>query len=201
MSPAAQQASAGTSTRPRVEGGREQEIFDATLQVLAEVGYDRLTLDAVAAEAKASKATLYRRWNGKAQLVIDALIAHMGEPVVTDTGTLRGDLIATYCGMGGVTDRQQMALVGSLITAVSRDPEFAEVYRRDVVAPKIAVNDAIFERAKARGEIAADVDLALVSPCLPGIVLHRLFFLGETPTEDLITRVIDQVIMPAVTRG
>jgi len=201
VSPAAQQASAGTLTRPRVEGGREQEILDATLHVLAEVGYDRLTLDAVAAEAKASKATLYRRWNGKAQLVIDALISHMGEPVSTDTGTLRGDLIATYCGMGGVTDRQQMALVGSLITAVSRDPEFAEVYRRDVIAPKIAVNDAIFERAKARGEISADVDLALISPCLPGIVLHRLFFLGETPTEDLITRVIDQVILPAVTCG
>lgn len=200
MSPA-QQASAGTLTRPRVEGGREREILDATLHVLAEVGYDRLTLDAVAAEAKASKATLYRRWNGKAQLVIDALISHMGEPVTTDTGTLRGDLIATYCGMGGVTDRQQMALVGSLITAVSRDPEFAEVYRRDVIAPKIAVNDAIFERAKARGEITPDVDLALISPCLPGIVLHRLFFLGETPTEDLITRVIDQVILPAVTRG
>jgi len=114
---------------------------------------------------------------------------------------LRGDLIATYCGMGGVTDRQQMALVGSLITAVSRDPEFAEVYRRDVVAPKIAANDAIFERAKARGEISPDVDLALIAPCLPGIVLHRLFFLGETPTEDLITRVIDQVILPAVTCG
>jgi hypothetical protein len=102
--------------------------------------------------------------------------------------------------MGGMTDGQQMALVGSLITAVSRDPEFAEVYRRDVVGPKIAANDAIFERAKARGEIDSDVDLALISPCLPGIVLHRLFFLGETPTEDLITRVIDQVIMPAVTR-
>ena len=199
MSPAQPESSG--STRPRVEGGREQEILDATLHVLAEVGYDRLTLDAVAAEAKASKATLYRRWNGKAQLVIDALTSHMGEPAATDTGTLRGDLIATYCGMGGVTDRHQMALVGSLITAVSRDPEFAEVYRRDVIAPKIAANDAIFERAKARGEIAPDVDLALISPCLPGIVLHRLFFLGETPTENLITRVIDHVVMPAATRG
>jgi AcrR family transcriptional regulator len=79
-------------TRPRVEGDREQEIFDATLQVLEEVGYDRLTMDAVASAARASKATLYRRWNGKVALVIDALISQKGQPAVPDTGTLRGDL-------------------------------------------------------------------------------------------------------------
>ena len=60
--------------RPRVEGDREQEILDATLEVLGDVGYDRLTMDAVATRAKASKATLYRRWNGKVSLVIDALL-------------------------------------------------------------------------------------------------------------------------------
>ena len=65
-------------SRPRVEGDREQEILDATLEVLADVGYDRLTMDAVAARAKASKATLYRRWNNKVSLVIDALAAQKG---------------------------------------------------------------------------------------------------------------------------
>ena len=70
------------AVRPRVEGEREQEILDATLEVLADVGYDRLTMDAVAARAKASKATLYRRWNDKASLVVDALLlvkAHRGD--------------------------------------------------------------------------------------------------------------------------
>ena len=73
IAPTATHASEGT--RPRVEGDREQEIFDATLQVLEEVGSDRLTMDAVASAARASKATLYRRWNGKVALVIDALIS------------------------------------------------------------------------------------------------------------------------------
>ena len=59
--------------RPRIEGDREAEILEATLEVLGDVGYDRLTMDAVALRAKASKATLYRRWNGKVSLVIDAL--------------------------------------------------------------------------------------------------------------------------------
>ena len=66
-------AEAATHLRPRVEGDREREVLDAALEVLAEVGYDRLTMDAVAQRAKASKATLYRRWNSKATLVVDAL--------------------------------------------------------------------------------------------------------------------------------
>ena len=68
-----QQAAAVAAARPRVEGDREQEILQATLDVLADVGYDRLTMDAVAHAAKASKATLYRRWSTKAALVIDAI--------------------------------------------------------------------------------------------------------------------------------
>ncbi|HEY9378647.1 MAG TPA: helix-turn-helix domain-containing protein, partial [Jiangellaceae bacterium] len=65
-------AATGTP-RPRVAGEREDEILDATVRVLVNVGYDKLTLDAVAAEARASKATLYRRWKGKAELVVDAV--------------------------------------------------------------------------------------------------------------------------------
>ena len=184
-------------TRPRVEGDREQEILDATLDALAEVGYDRLTMDAVAARAKASKATLYRRWNGKAALVIDALISQKAAPPVPDTGSLREDLIAAFCGMGGMTDSRQLALLGSLITAISRDEEFAEAFRRDFIGPKAAINRTIFERALARGEIRPDIDLDILGPALPGILLHRLFMLGEIPTQDVITAVIDQVIIPA----
>src|SRR5436190_18041434 len=104
-------AEAATHLRPRVEGDREREILDAALEVLAEVGYDRLTMDAVALKAKASKATLYRRWNGKGSLVIDALHHHhqheaTAEPV--DTGSLRGGLIASYCGSGGLTDKPEV---------------------------------------------------------------------------------------------
>ena len=61
-------------TRPRVEGERESEILDAALHLLAEVGYDRMTMDAVATQAKASKATLYRRWTDKPSLVVDAIL-------------------------------------------------------------------------------------------------------------------------------
>ncbi|WP_341927701.1 TetR/AcrR family transcriptional regulator [Nocardioides psychrotolerans] len=188
-------------TRPRVEGVREQEILDATLDVLAELGYDRLTMDAVATRAKASKATLYRRWNDKASLVIDALLSHKGPLIVPDTGTLRGDLVASFCGMGGLTDHQQIAVFASLLTAVARDADFALAFRRDFIGPKVGVALQIFERARDRGEVNPDVDLDLLATAVPGIVLHRLFLLGHTPDEAVIARVIDQIIIPAATFG
>ncbi len=186
------------SARPRVEGDREQEILDATLTVLAEAGYDRLTMDAVAAEAKASKATLYRRWSSKPELVVDAVCSHKEHPPAPDTGSLRGDLIAAHCGMGGLGDPRATAVQAAVVTAMARDEDFATTYRREFLAPKQAASRAIFERARARGEIRDDVDLDILVPALPGIVLHRIFLLGDAATPELITRVIDQVILPAV---
>jgi len=139
-------------SRPRVEGPREAEILEAALTVLAEVGYDRLTMDAVAQKAKASKATLYRRWNGKVQLVIDALQHdhrqhHFTEQGMVDTGTLRGDLIEAFCGHGGLTDKPEVDAFGAILTAIARDAEFAEAFRNQVLAPKLAGSKAFFERA------------------------------------------------------
>jgi AcrR family transcriptional regulator len=189
-------------SRPRVEGLREAEILDATLAVLGEVGYDRFNMDAVAQKAKASKATLYRRWNGKVQLVIDALQHdhrqhHFTEQGMVDTGTLRGDLIEAFCGHGGLTDKPEVDAFGAILTAIARDAEFAEAFRNQVLAPKLAGSKAFFERAKERGEIRADVEIELLAPALAGIVLHRFFLMGERPTQSLVESVIDQIILPA----
>ena len=189
------------AARRRVEGARELEIYAATLSILAEVGYDRMTMDAVATEAKASKATLYRRWQGKASLVIDALLSTKAPPVVpVDTGTLRGDLLGLFCGHGGLTDQTQTALLSSMITAIGHDPEFAAEFREKFIGPKIALARDIYARAVERGEVRADVDLDILTAALPGIVLHRRFLLGDPATPDLIERVIDQVILPAARR-
>jgi AcrR family transcriptional regulator len=189
-------------TRPRVEGLREAQILEAALAVLADVGYDRFTMDAVAQKARASKATLYRRWNGKVQLVIDALIMdhqkhHNTLHGPVDTGTLRGDLIEAFCGHGGLTDKPEVDAFGAILTAITRDAEFAAAFRNQVLAPKLAGSKALFERAKERGEIRADVDIELLAPALAGIVLHRFFLVGERPTKELVESVIDQIILPA----
>ncbi len=190
---------APVETRPRVEGEREQEIFEATLDVLADVGYDRLTMDAVASAARASKATLYRRWETKASLVLEAILAQKG-PIddAPDTGSLRGDLIASHCGHGGLTDERQLAVFSSVITALGHDAEFADGFRSQYVGPKLERTRKIFERARERGEIRAGLNLDVIAPALAGIVLHREFVLGQRPTTDSIAAIIDHVILPAV---
>lgn len=189
-------------TRPRVEGERELEIFEATLRVLDEVGYDLLTMDAVATRAKASKATLYRRWRGKPELVVAAIMSRKGDSVVPDTGSLRGDLLQAYCGgSGGLDDPLAQSVLAAVVTAMARDPEFAEVYRRDFIAPKVRSSQAIYERARKRGEIHPDTDLSVLAPSLTAIVMHRSFLLGDAITPELIGRILDEVVLPAALHG
>jgi AcrR family transcriptional regulator len=161
-----------------------------------------LTMDAVAAAARASKATLYRRWNGKVALVIDALLSAKGPHPehVPDTGSLRGDLLATFCGAGGLTDHSAVATFASVLTAISRDAEFADSFRKRFIAPKAAAGRLVFERARRRGELREGLDLDLITPALAGICLHRMFLMGLPPDQDLIARVVDQIILPAALR-
>lgn len=185
--------------RPRVEGGREEEILDATVAVVAELGYDRLTMDAVATAAKASKATLYRRWSTKAELVVDAISRAKGCPMPedVDTGSLRGDLVSMACGDGGFTDEMPMSVVAGLLTALHRDADLQKAFRERFLAPRNELTNKVYERAVQRGEIAPDVDVALLSVTLPAVIIHHAYILGVEPTDDLILRVIDNVILPA----
>jgi AcrR family transcriptional regulator len=189
-------------TRPRVEGAREEEILAATLRLLAESGYDKLTMDAVATAAKAGKATLYRRWTSKADLVVDAVSRAKAcpAPPAVDTGTLRDDLLAMSCGIGGLTDEVPMSVLASLVTALPREPELADAFQRMFLGPRIAAAVEVFERARARGEISADVDVRLIATVLPAVVIHRLVLQQQDADEDFIERVVDEVVLPACRR-
>ena len=188
--------------RPRVEGEREREVLDATLALVAEVGYDKLTLDKVAARARASKATLYRRWSSKAELVADAMASlDGGDPAVPDTGSLRGDLLAMSTDRGGgVFDASRMPVVCGLATALYRDGALSAAVQDRVVTPRRACLTAVLRRAQERGEIAEGVDLDLVSSIVPAMIMFRLAVEGRTDIDDLVPRLIDQVVLPAVRR-
>jgi AcrR family transcriptional regulator len=189
-------------TRPRVEGEREEQILEAALVLLCRVGYDRMTMDAIAAEAKAGKATLYRRWSTKSSLVVDAVLRSKEHLQVADpdTGSLRDDLIAMACSHGGLADDRSSRVMSGVITALHHDPEFAEEFRTRVIAPKTAATRALFVRARERGEITADLDLDLFAPALAAIVLHRSFVLGLPADEKTVTQAVDELILPAATR-
>lgn len=189
--------------RPRVAGDRESQILDAALALLATSGYDRLTMDAVAAAAKASKATLYRRWERKADLVIDALTRGKDAPNLdaVDTGSFRGDLIAMACNHGGINDERVLAVMASIITALHHDREFADAFEDRVVRVKIEQAHEVYERAQRRGEIPADADVEILTPTLAAIVLHRAFVLRLPVDDETVVRIIDRIVIPAATCG
>lgn len=188
--------------RPRVTGEREHELLDATLRALAEVGYDRLTMDHVAAEARASKATLYRRWTTKAELVVDALARAKGmpDPAAPETGTLRGDLLATACGKQGWTAQLPMSVLAGLMTALHTDEELATAFRERFLAPRMEANRDMFERARERGEIPSDVDIDLVQSVLPALCMFHEFVLGGTIDDAFVRRAIDHAVIPSACR-
>jgi AcrR family transcriptional regulator len=190
---------AGARHRPRVEGGREDEILDATVALVAELGYDRLTMDAVATAAKASKATLYRRWQTKADLVVDAVTRAKRCPMPedVDTGSLRGDLISMSCGDGGFKEELPMSVIAGLLTALQRDADLQKAVQERFLGPRFALVNEVYARAVRRGEIAPGVDIQLLATTLPAVIIHHAFILGIEPTDDLILRVIDNVILPA----
>lgn len=189
---------APTRTRPRVEGEREGEILAATRDLLLEHGYDRLTLAEIAVEARASKATLYRRWDGKLDLVIDAVAYVFGESaeVDDDTGTLRGDLIAAMARRGSLLDAW-IDLLGALIPAMLRDGALAAAFRDRVQERFGATALRPYERARDRGEIGPDADLGLLAGIVPSLCSHELFALGRVPDPDRVAVIVDTVLLPA----
>lgn len=184
---------------------RDPEILEATLDVLAEQGYERMTIDMVAARAKAGKATVYRRWASKADLVIDA-VACM-KPVETDfsklpdTGTLRGDLVAMIKTPAVQDGEKKMKIMLGIASMIARYPELAEAAHAAMVAPRAAANRFLMQRAIDRGEISADADLDKLATLSHAMVSYRSLMLGKAVTRDYLVSVIDSVIIPAAKQG
>lgn len=180
---------------------REREIFTAALDLVAEHGYDRLTMDAVAAASRAGKATLYRRWPSKAELVVAAVhdLKSRSAPPLSDTGSLRGDLLSGVCAEVGLDDPRQMAVLSGLSTAIHSDPELREAFAEGFLAPRRAELERVFERAVARGELPGDADVALLATVLPALATYHTTFATEQVRDPgFMTRVVDHVVLPMI---
>ncbi len=164
--------------------------------MLQDVGYDRLTMDAVAQAARAGKATLYRRWTSKAELVVEA-ICQTEFSRLPNTGSLRGDLIALATGPGGLNHRHPHSVIAGLLTAMQRDQDLAMMIRERLFEPKSRILREIFQQARNRAELAPSADIELLMYLLPAMVIHRVLVLGHSTDQDFIERVIDEVVLPA----
>jgi AcrR family transcriptional regulator len=187
---------APTRGRPR-DPQRRRAIVDAAMALIAEVGYDRTSIDAIAARAGVSKPTLYRRWpHGKPELVADALRErHAAAGPWPDTGSLRGDLLA-YVAIqtGKLLDDVHVAC--GLMTQLRASAELAQAVHEHVVADERARFAEILDRARARGELATDAVTPLFADVAGSIVFTRVIVTGEPVDGSFAEELVDRVLLP-----
>ncbi|MGA5314848.1 TetR/AcrR family transcriptional regulator [Streptomyces pseudogriseolus] len=189
-----------TSRRSRITPEREAELYRAVLDLLREVGYDALTMDAVAARTRSSKATLYRQWGGKAELVVRAM--HSQKPggiADVDTGSLRGDL-HTIIGREDDCDMaQNVALMRALSMAAHQNDELRQALRDLLVEPEVDEFRRIIGRAVDRGEIRPDTPaLDYIVHMLIGAFATRMLIDEQPPTQAFLISYVDAVVLPAL---
>ena len=188
-------AAAPPRGRPRSEKA-QNAILEAAAELLLDQGLAAVSMDAVAARAGVSKATIYRWWPTKETLALDALYHEWaGVPPARDTGSLRGDLLSLFRPWARLAGRRPYGrVIAALLTEAQTDPEFGRQYRARFVEPRRDQARAIFRRAIERGEIPADTKIEVALDLLYGPIYHRLLH-GHAPLNDQFVRdIIDTAL-------
>jgi AcrR family transcriptional regulator len=181
---------------------RDPEILDAALAVLSETGYEAMTMDMVATRAKAGKATLYRRWPSKAELVIEA-VACMKQGMSSlenapDTGSLRGDLVALIRPHSIEDNDRKLQVMGGLVSMLSRDPQLADAVNEAITEPRARLNRMLIERAIERGEVRTEADIDTVAHIAPSMTAYRTLVQRKAVDREFLVGLIDGVVLPAL---
>jgi AcrR family transcriptional regulator len=180
---------------------REAELLAVTLRLLQEHGYDRLTVDAVAGAAHASKATVYRRWPSKAELVLAAFIEGVRQAAIPpNTGSLRGDLLK----VGEICCQQandHASTIRAVMVEVSRHPALNDAMQHQFIDQRRALMRHVLQQAVDRGEIAAAAITDELWDLLPGYLIFRGITGNQPPTRRTVQRLVDHFMIPGLTRG
>jgi AcrR family transcriptional regulator len=154
-----------------------QAILQATLELLAEVGFEAMSIEAISARAGVGKTTIYRRYTSKEELIADAIETIREEIVLPDLGTLQGDIDALIENAAQIVltpiGRQTVA---TIVSSAASNPQFARIYWVKYLEPRRADFAIVLARAQARNEISPDVDSDLIFDLMSGIMLYGLIF-------------------------
>ena len=177
---------------------RRQAIMDAAIALLTEVGYDRMSMDALAERACASKATIYRHWAGKAEVVVEAIRLRKCDDFVApeDTGSLRGDLLAMLNHGRETFSEEDSCLLIGMVSAMHHDQELADLMRQQMTEAKQAMYDEIVARAVQRGE-SVSMSAAPVANEVSSALFFNRIAMGSGEIDDaFILHTLDDVILP-----
>ncbi|HZY07482.1 MAG TPA: TetR/AcrR family transcriptional regulator [Ilumatobacteraceae bacterium] len=181
-----------------VQGSRSQRarqaVLDATADLVAEVGVERTTIDEIASRSGVAKTTIYRHFSSKQALVVEAVHACTHIPVVTDTGSLRDDLISCFSGTTKASyDGRLGDMMLSLMDAAQRDPELGRLVRAQTDQRRRFATEVI-ERAVWRGDLPADVDVDLLVTLVAGPLVYTKLVRRQRVTDELVAAVVDSVL-------
>jgi AcrR family transcriptional regulator len=180
--------------RPRSDEAHAA-ILAASIALVREVGYDAVTMEAIAARAGVGKATVYRRWPGKETLVAEALQGIVSRLPVPDTGSTVGDLLQLTRGtLSLYHDPATLNLLTGLIAAMARSEVIAHAVRSGFVAARVEVMRQLIRRGVERGDLRADTDVDLAVELLAGPLLHRALITAG-PMDDALARGIVEVVV------
>lgn len=176
------------------------ELLAVTLRLLQQHGYDRLSVDEVATESRASKATIYRRWPSKAELVLAAFIEGMRAQLVRpNTGSLREDLL--QIGAGALADvRRNTPVMRGLLNEIARNPDLTKAFRTKFIDQRKSLIDDVLAAAVERGEIDTAAINEELWDLLPGYLVFRSLLPVRSPTAGTVRTLVDDIIMPSLTR-
>lgn len=182
--------------------GRESAICQALLELLNEASYESVSMDAVAARAKASKATIYRRWSNKEDLLIDALqrVFAVRHDLVPDTGSLRGDLVAVcrWQAEDPVMMVTNTAAIKGLLYASTAEPEVAASIRTTLEGAHLHVWQLLLDRAHTRGELPSAVPPTLVWDVAQAQFCARTGVQTGPLDAAYVEHVIDDILLPVI---
>ncbi|MCP3139766.1 TetR/AcrR family transcriptional regulator [Pyxidicoccus xibeiensis] len=180
--------------RPRSEEAHGA-ILDAAISLIREVGYDALTMDAIATRASVGKATVYRRWSSKETLVAESLERLMRALLVPDTGTTGGDLNAMMRDARGMyKDPATRALLSGLVAAMAHSERIAQVVRGGFIAARREALRQVLNRGVERGELRKGLDLDLALDLLGGPLFYRFLITGG-PVDERLTRGVVETVL------
>ena len=184
---------------------RDVIILEAAIDVLAEVGFDSMTMDMVAARAKAGKATVYRRWASKADMVRDALLLMNRKSLeldkLPDTGTLRGDLIAMLKPQSVQARERKYRVIAGLGSFFSQHPDFADIGKAGLYEPWTIANRTLMQRAVHRGEFPANADVETACLVAVSMAAFRGVIQSKPMDKRFFTEMIDSAIIPILNRS
>jgi AcrR family transcriptional regulator len=184
--------------RPR-DPSRDGVIRAAILRLLAEVGYGALTMDAVASEAGVGKATIYRRWRTKQDLVVDTIsdLAQVESPV-PDTGSLEEDLRAMMHAYVGIFTGPTGAAIKSLLSTIPHHPALAEAFRNGPVEVWRQGFEQVWARAEERGDVPAGTEHMIIGEVVGSVLVQRWLVTGWPLDDAVADQVLDVVVLPVI---